>query len=683
MAVSLKWLKKYVDIDWNAAELAHNLTMAGIAIEGIEEKENDAVLELDLTPNRGDCLGMINLAREVAALNGRELQIPEISLQEDNENINDYIRVQIEAPDLCRRYSARLVKNVIIKPSPSWMQEALISSGIRPINNVVDITNYVMLETNQPLHAFDYDLLGPEKLIMVRTAREGEKITTLDGVERVLSSDMLLITDAGTPVALAGTMGGLDTEINDHTTNVLLESAWFAGSCILKTARRLALRSESSSRFEKGTDINGTIYAADRAAQLLQELAGGEVVQGICDLYPVEVAPQRLLLRCERVNQVLGTGIGIGEIAAYLNKLKFKYKEENGDFAVEVPTYRPDIELEIDLIEEVARLYGYDRIPDSLPAATNQGGLNSYQKYRRRISGVMARYLHEVINYSFISPAFYDQLLLPPESGLRDVVTVANPLSEEQSVMRTLLIPGLLQNISTNLARRASSVALFEIGSVFHPDQGKLPLERLKLAVAVCGSGEMNWLHHKVEMDFFFLKGILETLFSEMGVNGCQFIPAEQSYLHPGRTACVVCGDKEIGLIGEIHPLVLQNFDIKEKTCVFEIDLDVLYALSSDHIRVKEVTRYPAVERDIALLLKEDIPAAEVLRVVHEQDSEILNKAILFDIYSGEQVAEGYKSIAVRVIFQSTERTLTEAEVNAEVDSILNRLQNQLQANLR
>lgn len=683
MGVSLNWLKNYIDINWSADELAHNLTMAGIAIEGSQETETDTVLELDLTPNRGDCLGMINLAREVAALNGKELKIPDVTLRENQEEINRYIRVQIEATELCRRYSARLVKNCQIKPSPAWMQEALISSGIRPINNVVDVTNYVMLETNQPLHAFDYNLLGPEKLIVVRTAREGEQITTLDGVERTLDEDMLLITDAGVPVALAGVMGGLDTEINDQTTDVLLESACFSGTCIRKTARRLALRSESSMRFEKGTDINGTIYAASRAAQLLQDLAGGEVVQGVCDAYPAEVAPLHVVLRRDRVNQVLGTGISMKEIASYLDSLKFEYQVKDNEFVVEVPTYRPDIELEEDLIEEVARLYGYDRIPDSLPAANNQGGLNTYQKYRRKINRVMAQYLYEVINYSFISPALYDQLLLPQDSILRDVVKVANPLSEEQSVMRTLLVPGLLQNISTNLARRASTLALFEAGSTYQPNEAKLPAEILKLGAAVCGSGEVHWQHKKVELDFYFLKGILENLFREIGVPACRFVTGEQPFLHPGRSASIICGDREIGWIGEVHPLVLQNFDIKDRTCVFEIDLDALFLLSSEKMSVKEITRYPAVERDMALLLQEEIQADRVLRVIESQASEILDRVILFDIYSGEQVPDGRKSLAIRVIFQSTERTLTEAEVNVEVDRILNALQHELQATLR
>ncbi|MDD2620769.1 MAG: phenylalanine--tRNA ligase subunit beta, partial [Syntrophomonadaceae bacterium] len=448
MGVSLKWLKQYVDFDWTPAELAHKLTMAGIAVDKIEEKESDSIMEMDLTPNRGDCLGLINLAREVAALNGARLKIPEVSIQENGEDIKDYIKVEIADPDLGPRYTARLLKNVEIKESPSWMQEALLNAGVRPINNVVDVTNYVMLETNQPLHAFDYNLLGLDKRILVRRARNQEKFTTLDGIERELDEDMLVITNGEVPVALAGIMGGENSEIKENTRHVLLESANFFATSIRRTSRRLGLRSDSSVRFEKGADINGVLYAVNRAARLIQELAGGEVVKGIFDVYPSPKPLLKIALRPARVNFLLGTEIPVSNIEQYLRSLDLTIEWQEGQFIVDVPSYRPDITMEVDLIEEIARLHGYDNIAAGLPQGdTTQGGLTSYQLFRDRVKNVMAKSLREVINYSFINPNFSDRLLLPIQNYLRDTVGLANPLSEDQSVMRTLLLPGLLDNI--------------------------------------------------------------------------------------------------------------------------------------------------------------------------------------------------------------------------------------------
>ncbi|MEN6349854.1 MAG: phenylalanine--tRNA ligase subunit beta [Syntrophomonas sp.] len=684
MGVSINWLKKYVDFDWSPEELAHRLTMAGIAIEGVEEQEKDTVMELDLTPNRGDCLGLINLAREVAALNGTEIKIPAIKIEESNEDINDYIKVDISAPEFGRRYAARLVKNVKIKESPAWMQESLLSAGIRPINNVVDITNYVMLESNQPLHAFDYNLLGDEKRILVRRAHKEEKFTTLDGVERELDENMLVITDGERPVALAGIMGGENTEIRDDTTDVLLESANFLGSNIRKTSRKLALRSDSSARFEKGADIEGVIYAVNRAAQLIQELAGGEVAKGIYDVYPEPQQPLTVALRPERVNFLLGTEIAAVDIEKYIQGLKFKYEWTEGKFLVEVPSYRPDISMEVDLIEEVARLYGYDNIEACLPSGdTTQGGLDSYQSFRDKVKNLMARNLYEVINYSFINPVVFDHLLLPQDSVLREVVRIANPLSEEQSVMRTLLLPGLLENISRNLARRNQNLAFFEMGSVFYPAGEGLPQEKIKLGAIVAGKTESNWLKNQTEMDFYFLKGILEDLLNRLGINDCIFEKVQPPSFHPGRTARIMCRKKEIGVIGELHPLVLHNFDIKGRSCAFELDVENMFELVENKKLMESISRYPAVERDIAVLVEEEISSSEVLKTIKEAENELIRDLNVFDIYSGEQVPEGYKSMAFKISFQSAEKTLTDNEINQCLDKILNNLQAKLKAVLR
>lgn len=683
MGVSINWLKEYVDIDWTAEELAHRLTMAGIAIEGVEQAGPDMIMELDLTPNRGDCLGMINLAREVSALNGQPLRIPEAKISENRENINDYIQVEIDAPDLCPRYAARLVKNVEIKPSPEWMQNALLRSGIRPISNIVDVTNYVMLETNQPLHAFDYQLLGKGKKIVVRKAEYQESFTTLDEVERELDLDSLVITDGIRPVALAGVMGGLNTEIGDDTRDVLIESANFLNTNIRRTSKKQGLRSDSSVRFEKGADPNGVIYAVNRAAQLMQELSGGEVVKGICDVYPGKKDPLVINVRPDRVNYLLGTELSHNEIKGYLERLKFKVKDRKGYLAVEIPTYRPDISMEVDLIEEVARLYGYNNVPDTLPLGINRGGQTDYQRFRDQIKEVMASYFYEVINYSFISPQLFDRILLPAESPLRNVIQIANPLSEEQSVMRTLLLPGLLENVSRNLARQNHNLNFFEMGAVYYPSDDRLPEEKLKIGAVVAGRVELNWLKNHVPMDFFYLKGIVEILLKEMGIKDYTFQEHQLAGYHPGRTACIYCQGKEIGVIGEVHPLVLENFDISDKACAFELDVETLYMLTGQKTMMEQIAKYPAVERDLAVLLGQDVKASEAIAVIKASDPELLQDVIVFDIYTGEQVPDGYKSTAFRLTFQSMERTLKEADINSRVDAILLNLQEQIQARLR
>ncbi len=682
MGVSINWLKQYVDFNWKAEELAHRLTMAGIAIEGIDQVEDDFILDLDLTPNRGDCLGMINLAREVAALTGSSLRLPDIVIKENRENINQYIKVEIEDPDLCHRYAARLVKNVKIQESPLWLQKALIHSGIRPINNVVDITNYVMLECNQPLHAFDYNLLG--NTILVRRARAGEKFTTLDEIERQLDQDMLVITDGSKPVALAGIMGGLDSEIHDATENVLLESAWFLGPNIRRTSRKIGLRSESSIRFEKGTDINGVIYAVNRAAMLIQELGGGEVVKGVYDEYPNPRKELQVTLRPERVNYLLGTDLTSSQMRSYLEQLQFPIKERKGNFIVDIPSYRPDIEIEVDLIEEVARLHGYDKIEPGLPGGeTTPGGLTPFQKFRDEIKNIMSPYLNEVINYSFINEECFQRLLLPQGSNLRNVVRIANPLSEEQAVMRTLLLPGLLHNISTNLARKNENLGFYEMGAVFYPSAKGLPVEKTKLGAIVCGHSDINWTQHRVEMDFFYLKGIVENLLWRLGLEDCEFVVAKDPSYHPGRSAILKYYGDELGIIGELHPVVLQNYDIKQRCTAFELDVEKLFAHRRRRLTVDKIARYPAVERDIAVVLAHEISAAAVIKAIKDAEKELLKDVVVFDLYSGEQVAAGYKSMAFRLTFQSMERTLTDNDINSCVNRIMERLQTDFKAELR
>ena len=684
MSVSINWLKEFVDIDWTPEELESRLTMAGIAIEGVEKMEDDDLLVLDLTPNRGDCQGMINLAREVAALEHKTIRIPHPIVKESEESIDENIEIKISDEHLCKRYAARVIKNVKIKESPQWLKTHLLHSGIRPINNVVDITNFVMLESNQPLHAFDYDLLSKEHRIIVRSARAGEKLTTLDDVERTLEEGMLLITDNDRPVGLAGIMGGQNSEITDTTVNVMLESACFAGGNIRHSSRKLALRSDASVRFEKGTDVNGVIYALDRAAALMQELADGEVMAGIADVYPDPQVPRQIVLRPERVNRLLGTEIDDDTIKAIFQSLAFKVIDEEDHFVVIVPSYRPDIEFEADLIEEIARLWGYDKIPTTLPkGGETQGGLSPYQRFREQIREYMAQNLYEIINFSFVTPRYFDMLQIPADSKLRNVIQVANPLSEEQSIMRTHLLGGLLDTVSRNLARKNNSLAFFEMGSIFLLTGEQLPDEVLKLGAVVAGKTEVNWLQTSVDMDFYFLKGILEQLLSQIGIENPSYNELDDPSYHPGRSARILCQGKELGVIGEIHPQVRKNYGIKPRACAFELDVETLYSLSSQKKMMEQITKYPEVERDLAILVNDEIQAVQAVDIIQARGGELLRKVVVFDLYAGEQVAEGYKSLAFRLTFQSADHTLTEEEVNACIENILAKLKNDLQATLR
>jgi len=565
------------------------------------------------------------------------------------------------------------------------MQEALIRSGIRPINNVVDVTNYVMLETNQPLHAFDYHLLSEGKRIVVRRAYSGEKFTTLDDVERVLEENMLLITDGEKPVALAGVMGGQNTEINDNTTTVLLESANFDPVNTRRTSQKLALRSESSMRFEKGVDINGAIFAINRAAQLIQELAGGEVVSGICDVCPRPQSPPTIKLRPQRVNEILGTQLTADEVIGYLKRLSFTVEPgaDQDSVHVTVPTYRPDLQIEVDLIEEVARLHGYNAIPSQLPQVASAGGLTSYQQFQAHIRDIMAANLREVINYSFINRDMFDRIMLPPEDYRRNAVVIANPLSEEQGVMRTLLMPGLLTSISRNLARRNQNPAFFEMGAVFIPGEGKLPNEVLKLGAAVSGRSDISWKMPPFELDFYYLKGLVEDLFRQIGVKNGRFEAAVAPGFHPGRTAVIKCGEEEVGIIGEVHPQVLDNFEIKDRVVLTELEVEKLYKHAVPRAMTESIGRFPAVERDLAVLLPLDTAAAEAIGVIRTAGEPLLRDVVIFDLFTGGQLPQDVKSLAFRLTFRSDEGTLTDSQVKEAIDNIVKELEQKLGAKLR
>jgi phenylalanyl-tRNA synthetase beta chain len=660
---------------------------------------DDCLIELEVTPNRGDCLSMLGVAREVAAIFKQplRLQIPEVKPQ-PNE-VKEYVQVEIEDVALCSRYVARLFKQVKIAPSPLWIQNRLRAGGVRPINNIVDLTNYVMLELGQPLHAFDYDRLKEGKIV-VRKAREGEELVSLDGVTRTLNPDRLVIADAKEPVALAGVMGGHNTEVTPKTTTVLLESACFHPQTIRRTSQVLNLRSESSNRFEKGVDVEGCTLAAHRTAQLLQDIQAGEVVDGIIDQYPKPFTPRTILLKTDRVNFLLGVKIPTEEEEEILSRLNFQVQRQPNETSgqapyliVKVPSYRPDIEREIDLVEEIARLYGYNQIPVSLPfGAATKGKRVDGQEISAKIKEVLISCgLNEVVTFSFINPAVFDRFGLPPESPYRNTIKLQNPLRIDTAALRTTLLPGLVEVIQRNFNRRVTNGAIFEIGRVFYPDsidgagfQSALPEERMMLSAAGTGQTLNSWHQPAIAIDFYYFKGVLETLLTALGLAKISFeATGKEPGFHPGRTAQVMVNGNQVGLIGELHPDVLENYDLPVPVVTFSVDLTRLTSLPGKSKTYTPLPHFPGVNRDIAVVLPKDIPAAEVCFLIEKTGGNLLRNVRLFDVYQGEQIKKGYRSLAFTLVFQADDRTLTDNEVSVSMEAITAVLKEKLGAELR
>ncbi len=645
---------------------------------------DDTILELELTPNRGDCLSMLGAAREVAAILKLPLKYIPPEVEESLPPCADRVKVDIEEPQLCRRYVARLMTGVKVGPSPLWMQKRLRAVGVRPISNVVDVTNYVMMEFGQPLHVFDYDTLL-EGRIVVRRAAEKEILVSLDGVNRELTPDMLIIADAKNPVAIAGVMGGLETEVTDRTANVLLESAYFNPASIRRTSKMLGLRSDASQRFEGGIDLAGCRRSADRAVQLLQQISGVQVLEGAVDNYPSPAEPKMICLRPERTNFLLGTEITGEEIADILTRLQFDVKDSGSELIVGVPSWRGDVSMETDLIEEAARLHGYNQIPGTLPnARTTLGKRTPNQLFRENVKDILASCgLNEAITYSFFSPETADFYRLPPENALRRTVNMQNPLSEEQSVMRTWITPGLVEALKRNYNRQIRSGAVFELGSVFVP-ASRLPEEKTMLAAAAMGESAGGWNRKVMPLDYYFLKGVLETLFQQVGLTGF-FFEAEYSNpsFHPGRTAKVFAGEQELGVLGELHPEVLERLDLPIRVVAFELDLDRVAKLSAAVRKYQPLPRFPSMERDIAVLAPRDVPAESIREAIGRSGGHTLTSVSLFDVYEGGQIQAGYRSLAFSLKFQADDRTLTDEEVAKCMDSVSAELDRKYGARLR
>lgn len=651
---------------------------------------DDYILELDLTPNRSDCLSVLNIAREIGALLGKEVHLPKPAFQSDESiQIQDLAHVEIQAPELCHRYVAKMIKGVTIQPSPFWLQHRLQCAGIRPINNIVDVTNYVMLEYGQPLHAFDYHTLADHKII-VRKAAQDERIVTLDSQKRQLTDEMLLICDGARAVAVAGVMGGENTEVTPETTDVFIEAAYFQPSSVRRTSTQLGLRSEASIRFEKGINMETVLTAAERAAELMQETGGGMMVSGVIDEYPTKHKPTAILLSLARVNHILGTEISDATIKSILSSLNFSIIEDRGtEIVVEVPGYRPDCSIPEDLIEEVVRVYGYDTIPQTLPyGASGQGHLTASQKLRDQIiQKLVGLGLNEVVNYSFINKNHDEKLNYPAGDIRRNSVPVMNPLSEEQGHMRTSIVPGLLNTILFNHNRRNEDLAIFELGKIYlleGPLTSKtLAHEKWTLGIALKGSVASTWKYAGHAYDFYDLKGIVEKLMTGLKISGVDYQACkDNSIYHSGRAAYLLIDGQKAGVFGELHPLIADRYGIADRCYVAEIDVDVLIAKGSDAVQVSLLPKFPASTRDMAVVVSEHVSAGELAKTIEEAATGLLSSWKIFDVYHGGQILLGHKSIAFALTFQS-DHTLTDEEVNAEYDRILQALSSKHHATLR
>ncbi|NLT36182.1 MAG: phenylalanine--tRNA ligase subunit beta [Gaiellales bacterium] len=646
---------------------------------------SEYVLEVEVTPNRPDCLSVRGLAREIAAVTGEDfLEEERFDFEYGSRPVVDDISIEVWDPDLCPRYSARVIRGVTIGESPTWLKARIMQIGMRPVNNVVDITNYVMWAVGEPMHAFDLDKVRGGKII-VRRAKEGEPIHTLDDVDRVLTSDMLVIADAQQPSVIAGIMGSMDSEITDVTTNILLEAATFHGGNIMRTSGALGLRSEASTRFEKGLDPNVTPLALDMSCQLITEICGGEVSVGTVDVKAGEWNPWEVRLRPSRVEAILGTRVETDDTAAVLGRLGCEVKSAGEELLVLVPTFRRDLEREIDLVEEVARIHGLDQLPSTVPGREQgRGGLNVAQNRMRTMQDILTGAgLQQVLTYSFHEPGWADKLRLPLDDARRAAVVVANPISGDQSVMRTMLLPCLLATAARNLAVRNTRLHIFETSKTFHPEGAELPRETERIGAVLMGPWlQESWLKGGVATDFFLAKGVVERLLAGLGLVA-DFTVATEPFLHPGKGARVAVAGKEIGWVGEVHPLVLQAYDLPAGVMALELESEAIIAVAGGVPLFEDLMTYPALEQDLALVVDAGVAAAELERVVREAGAPLLRECRIFDVYEGESVGAGRKSLAVRLVFRSPERTLSEAEVGEVRAKVLAALKAQLAAELR
>ena len=630
---------------------------------------DDSVVEYEITSNRVDCFSVLGIAREAAATFHKEFVPPVVTETGNNEDVNDYIKVSVKDQDLCSRYTARVVKNIKFAPSPKWMQERLRAHGIRPINNLVDITNYVMEEYGQPMHAYDLDTIEGKEII-VRRAAAGEKFVTLDGQERQLDENVLMICDAKKAVGIAGIMGGENSMITDHVTTMLFEAACFDGTNIRKSGKRIGLRTDASAKFEKGLDPNLAMEAMNRACQLVEELGVGEVVGGAVDIYPVKREGVKLPFEPDKYNKLLGTDIPAEDMIGYFTKIDLGYDEAANEILV--PSWRQDLLCDADMAEEVARFYGYDKIGTSLPSGESTAGGKSFKLRMEEKAREVAEFcgFSQAMTYSFESPKVFDKLLIPEDSKWRKTVVISNPLGEDYSIMRTLPLNGMLTSLSTNFGRRNKDVRLYEMGNIYLPKQlplTELPEERMQLTFGMYGDG-----------DFFTMKGVIEELLYQTGLRKkAQYDPhAELPFLHPGRKAAIVYDGAVIGYLGEVHPTVAANYAIKERVYIAVIDMPEIVSRASFDYKYEGITNFPVSSRDLSMVVPKNILVGDIEKVFEENGGKYLENYELFDVYEGEQIEKGFKSVAYSLKFRGKDKNLEESDITGAMDKILSGLKN-------
>lgn len=673
MKVSLDWIKEFVAVTASAEEVAHRLTMAGLEIEGMEHADGDVVMEVNVTPNRPDCLSMLGIAREVAAIFDLPLSIPDATLQAGPPS---GIRVEIDNPELCARYAGRSVSGVSIGESPAWMRQRLEKCGIRAINSVVDVTNYVLLEFGHPLHAFDADRLHGG-MIRVAAAGSNSTITTLDSIGRSTPEETLLIWDGREPVAVAGIMGGEGSAVDERTRNIFLESAYFSPSSIRKSSRLLGIKSESSYRFERGTDILFLESALNRAAMLVREIAGGEVSEMV-DVFPVKFEQIRVPVQYQRVNALIGTDIEPQVVRGVLGKIGILTEDRGDSFLAFPPPFRGDIQEPVDVIEEVARCFGYENIPVKVPKTVLPDGiLNKKERTISRIrEAVRKNGFSEVINFSFMDSSDLDMLSIPEQEERRKHLSLRNPLRQEECIMRTTLIPALIRNLLYNLARDVRDIRLFEVARVFVDWGSQLPAEGLRLG-GIFFQDTAPGIWKDITPPFYIVKGALESLFREIRLPECLFRPSEEVFLHAGKSADLMFEGKKAGFVGELNPQVIERLQLKirkPQVLVFEADLDILLQMAEEKPSYMQIPRFPSIERDIALVLDDRITAGEVLGVLREFHSDIIERSGLFDYYKGKNIAPDKKSLGIRITYRGKDRTLTDAEVESVQTALVTHL---------
>lgn len=649
---------------------------SGLSIDEALELKDD-VIEFEITSNRPDCLSLIGMAKEAASTLDLEYKDVKVELSKSGGEAQNFVDVLVDNENLCKRYCARVVKDIVIEPSPRWLRRRLAASGVRPINNIVDITNYVMLELGQPMHAFDLDKVEGGTII-VRDAKKDEKLITLDDKKRILDESMLIIADKNKAIGIAGVMGGLNTEITKETRNIVLESAHFDGGSVRSTSKKLALRSEASSRFEKGVDIVNVEKAIDRAVQLIEELGAGSVVEGKLDVLNTSLSPKIVEAKWARINELLGLELTADEIARILNSLNLKTLVDKDIIKVTVPSFRLDIEGVADLAEEVARIYGYDNIPNTLmEGSVAKGYYTDEQNMVNEVKETLvALGLFEIVTYSFYSPEVYGRIGYSKED-YPDTVRIENPLGEDQSAMRTSMIPGLLEVLARNKNRSIDDYKVFEIGNIFIPKS--LPLKELPDEISTLSIGGYG-----DNFDFFELKGKLTYLFNEFNIGDkIEFKSSNHPSFHPGKTAMILLDGEKLGYIGEIHPKVCENYEIDSSIVLSEINFSLFLEKASLDKSYSQLPRYPAVERDLAIIVSKDIQFSKLLKIIKEKGVPFLSDVELFDIYEGKQIPEGSRSLAFSLKYRDPDRTLTDQDINPVHDAIIEALEKDLSADLR